>query len=128
MLRCRLQGGQRLRIAKDFPPEVEKLEARLRQSGAAFESEAIRNPGNGRWQETRFEFDIDFGLSVHLTPIHDVGWVQFQTLNLDGFETLTVDFPAFEIGSARLDELARWLVGEPHDFLKDGHNLRRVEA
>jgi hypothetical protein len=28
----------------------------------------------------------------------------------------------------RLDELARRLVGEPHQFLKDGQNLRRVEA
>ena len=55
--------------------------------------------------------------------------VQFQIVNLDGFETVTVEFPAFEVGSARLDELARWLVGEPHTVsLKDGQQLRRVEA
>lgn len=127
-LRCQLKSGQALCIAKDFPPEVEKLEARLRQSGAAFESEAIRNPGNGRWQATRFEFTADFNLGARVTPNHDAGWVQFQLLNLDGLDTVTVDFPAIEIGTARLDELARWLVGEPHDFLKDGHNVRRVEA
>ena len=127
-LRCQLKGGQASTIAKDFPPEVEKLEARLRQSGAVFASELIRNPGNGRWQETRFEFTADFNLGLRLTPNHDAGWVHFQLLNLDGLETVTVDFPAIEIGSARLDELARWLVGEPNGFLEDGHNVRRVEA
>lgn len=129
VLRCRLRGdGPVLRLAKDFPPEAEKLESRLRQSGALYESEAIRSPANGRWQETRFELAPDFNLSVRVQPNHDAGWVNFQLLNFDGFETVTVDFPAFEIGTARLDELARWLVGEPHAFLKDGHNLRRIEA
>jgi hypothetical protein len=129
VLRCRLQsGGRPVHIGKDFPPEVERLESRLRQSGALFQSEGIRNPSNGRWQETRFEFTPDFGLGVRVQPDHDTGWVQFKLTNFDGFETVTVDFPAFEIGTARLDELARWLVGEPHAFLKEGHNLRRVEA
>jgi len=129
VLRCRLQSGARpVHIGKDFPPEVERLESRLRQSGALFQSEGIRNPSNGRWQETRFEFTPDFGLGVRVQPDHDTGWVQFKLTNFDGFETVTVDFPAFEIGTARLDELARWLVGEPHAFLKEGHNLRRVEA
>ena len=36
-------------------------------------------------------------------------------------------FPAFEVGSQRLDELARWIVGEPNGFLRGGENLRRVE-
>jgi len=31
-------------------------------------------------------------------------------------------------GQARLDELARWWVGEPNRFLDDALNLRRVEA
>jgi hypothetical protein len=41
---------------------------------------------------------------------------------------VTVEFHAFDVGSKLLDELARWLVGEPHQFLKDGQQLRRVEA
>ena len=28
----------------------------------------------------------------------------------------------------RLDELARWLLGEPHRFLEGAQSLRRVEA
>jgi hypothetical protein len=128
VLRCKLKTGQPLAIEKDFPPEVERLESRLRQSGAAYTSEPVRNSDNGRWLHTRFELTADFNIGVRIAPNHDSGWVHFQLTNLDGFETVTLDFPAFEIGSARLDELARWLVGEPHAFLKDGHNLRRVEA
>ena len=48
-------------------------------------------------------------------------------VNLEGFETVTVQFPAFEVGSQRLDELARWIVGEPNGFLRGGQQLRRVE-
>ena len=29
---------------------------------------------------------------------------------------------------ARLDELARWINGEPHAFLRDGQHVRRVAA
>jgi hypothetical protein len=128
VLRCKLKSGQSLMIEKDFPPQVDKLEARLRQSGAFFESEKIRDPDNGRWLATRFTASADFNIAVFATPNHDAGWVHFKLSNLDGFENVTVDFPAIEIGTARLDELARWLMGEPHAFLKDGQNLRRIEV
>ena len=76
----------------------------------------------------RYTLPVDFTLAVRVTPDHDIGWLNFQLANLDGFETVTVDFRATEVGSARLDELARWLVGERHQFLAGGQNLRRVEA
>jgi hypothetical protein len=53
-----------------------------------------------------------------MIPDHDTAWIQFQVVNLEGFETVTVQFPAFEVGSQRLDELARWIVGEPNGFLR----------
>ena len=39
---------------------------------------------------------------------------------------MSVVFPAFEVGTSRLDELARWINGEPHTFLRDGQHVRRV--
>jgi len=123
-----MRTGKRVTLAKDFPPVIEKLEARLRQCGATFESEVIRDPGNGRFLEKRFAFVADFHGTVRLLPDHDSGWIQFQVVNLGGFETVTVSFPAIEVGPKRLDELARWIVGEPNTFLVDGHQLRRVEA
>ncbi len=120
--------GQRVTLAKDFPPEIEKLESRLRQCGANFDSEVIRDPANGRFVEKRFQFVADFVSSVRLLPEHDAARIDFLIVNLDGFETVRVSFPAFEVGSARLDDLARWIVGEPHQFLRDGQHLRRVMA
>jgi hypothetical protein len=118
--------GSRVTVAKDFPPEIEKLEARLRQCGAHYDSEVIRDPETGRFVEKRFDLLADFQSSVRLLPDHDTGRVTFHVANIDGFESVSVVFPAFEVGTSRLDELARWINGEPHGFLRDGQHLRRV--
>jgi hypothetical protein len=120
--------GQRVTLAKDFPPEIEKLESRLRQCGTQYESRIIRDQEQGRFVEKRFEFVADFVSSIRMLPDHDGARIDFQIVNLDGFETISVGFPAFEVGSARLDDLARWIVGEPNEFLRDGQHLRRVMA
>jgi len=128
VLRCTAKSGQAMQVAKDFPPDAEKLEARLRQAGVPFEVDQVRNPETGKYLETRYEFVADFGVSARITPDHDSGWVSFRLTNFEGFETVTIDFPAIEIGGARLDELARWLVGEPNTFIQGGQNLRRTEV
>ncbi|MGZ5132721.1 MAG: hypothetical protein ACXWJ1_15515 [Caldimonas sp.] len=122
-----LNTGTRVTLSKDFPPEIEKVEARLTQCGVKFHSETLYDSEDGRFLEKRYEFVADFRGVVRMTPDHDSAWIQFEVVNFEGFETVTVRFPAFEVGSARLDELARWLVGEPNAFLRDGHALRRVE-
>ncbi len=127
-LRWKLASGTRLSLAKNFIPDIEQLESRLRRSGAQVQTEAVRNPVTAKLQEMRYELVADFEAAINITPEHDVGRLRFELINLDGFETVTVEFPAFEVGTARMDELARWVMGEPHGFLKDGQALRRVEA
>ena len=122
-----LKTGTRVTIAKDFPPEIEKLEARLTQCAAPYTSEILTDPANGRFLEKRFDIKVEFRGAVRLLPDHDTAWIQFQIVNLEGFETVSVHFPAIEVGSQRLDELARWIVGEPNRFLDGGQNMRRVE-
>jgi hypothetical protein len=128
VLHWRLLSGRALQLTKDFLPDMEKLESRLRQSGAQVDNEALRNAENGKLLGRRYTFTADFVGSVRVTPQHDSGSLHFQLQNLDGFESLSLDLSAIEIGSARLDELARWLAGQPHGFLKDARNLRRVES
>ena len=120
--------GSRVTIAKDFPPEIEKLESRLRQCGVPYDSEVIRDPETGKFVEKRFELVADFQSSVRVVPDHDSARIAFHVANVDGFETVSVVFPAFEVGTARLDELARWINGERHAFLRDGEHVRRVPA
>ena len=127
-LRWRLASGTPVSFLKNFLPDIEQLESRLRRSGARFSSEAVRNPVTAKLQEMRYELFADFEASVWVTPDHDAGRVRFELVNLDGFETVTLDFASFEIGSGRLDELARWIVGEPNTFVQGGQQLRRIEA
>ena len=127
-LRWRLKSDTRLTLVKNFLPDIEQIESRLRRSGAQFHAETVRNPETNKLQEMRYDVVADFEAAVHITPDHDGARLRFELVNLDGFETVTVEFAAFEVGTARMDELARWIMGEPHGFLTGGQALRRVEA
>ncbi|HEY0856122.1 MAG TPA: hypothetical protein VGE16_03650 [Albitalea sp.] len=128
VLHWQLKSGRALQLTKDFLPDMDKLESRLRQSGALVDNEAVRNPDNGKLLARRYSFVADFVGSVRITPQHDSARLHFMLHNLDGFESLSFELPAIEVGSARLDELARWLAGHPHRFLQGAENLRRIEA
>jgi hypothetical protein len=121
------KSGRTLTMSKDFPPEIERLEARLRQAGISPEANWIRDKATGRLEEVRFAFAADITLMARVLPDHDEGTLRFQLSNFDGLETVSADFPAHRIGSDLLDQLARWLVGEPNEFLKQAENLRRIE-
>jgi hypothetical protein len=127
-LRWRMKSGTRLNLVKNFLPDIEQLESRLRRSGAQVHTETVRNPQTNKLHEMRYELVADFEAAVNIKPDHDHARVRFELVNVDGFETVTVEFPAFEVGTARMDELARWIMGEPNGFLKGGQALRRVEA
>jgi len=128
VLHWRLVSGQPVEIVKDFLTDIERLESRLAASGAQVDKEALRHPENGKLQGMRYRFVADFVGSARLTPLHDTGRVLVELHNLDGFESLSFELPGFEVGTARMDELARWLCGQPHSFLSDAQGLRRVEA
>lgn len=123
------KSGQVMSMNKDFPPEIERLESRLRQAGITPDVETRRDPDNGRLQHVSFRFTADVILMVKVFPEHDLGRVRFQVVNLDALETVTAEFPAHAVTTGLLDELARWLTGEMnHGFLKAAENVKRVEA
>jgi len=120
--------GRKLVLSKDFPPEIERLEARLRQGGISPDTQWIRDQSNGRLEEVRFSFTADITLMAKLQPDHDKGTIRFNIHNFDALESVTADFPARAVGSELLDQLARWMVGESHTFLKQAEAVKRVEA
>lgn len=120
--------GQAMSLTKDFPPEVERLENRLRQAGITPDVETRRDPDNGRLQGVHFRFVADIVAAVKLLPDHDQGRVTFRIANLDTLETVTAGFAAADVTPGVLDELARWLAGEPNGFLKLAGTVQRVEA
>ena len=124
----RLANGQRLNLVKDFLPDIEKLEPRLRASGAPVNAQPVRHPESNKLVEMRYEVPVDFVISARFTPDHDRARIGIRVQNFDGFETVDLELPATEIGTTRLDELARWLLGEPHRFLDGALALKRIAA
>jgi hypothetical protein len=123
------KSGQVMTMTKDFPPEIERLESRLRQAGITADVETRRDPDKGRLLHVNFRFTADVILMVKVFPEHDQGRLRFQMVNLDGLETVTAEFPAHAVTTGLLDELARWLTGDmSHGFLKTAEGVKRVEA
>lgn len=122
---CKAHSGQEVRLSKDFVNEMELIEGRLEQAAIPHEREAVRNPDNGRLIEVRYEFVADVQLSTLVTCCHDRGTLHFKLRNLDGLETVECEFPAHAVTQGKLDELARWWVGEPHRFLDGAAALKR---
>jgi len=125
LLHWQLKTGQTLQLAKDFPPDIERLDARLRQAAVPVEREVVRHPDTGKLVEVRYRVELDFRASVRITPRHETAKLHFAMQNLDELEGLSFELPADQLDTARLDELARWLTGQPHRTLDGVQNLRR---
>lgn len=125
--RAHLRTGQRLVMAKNFVNEIERLESALRLGGIPFTPEPVRNPDNGKLVEMRYEFVADILAGVRVTPDHDRGLLHLTVRNLEGIESVDADFTPVQVTQQRLDELAKWWVGQPHRFFDGAQNLRRVE-
>lgn len=127
VLRATLRSHREVELSKDFPPEIEKLEGRLAQAGIQCLGERERDAESGHFRAMRYRFSPDIVLAVRVLPLHDEGQLRFEVQNLDGLSTVSASFAAAEVTSARLDELAKWWVGEPHRFLDGALAVRRHE-
>lgn len=127
VLTARLVSGLNFELAKDFPTEIERLEARLVQAGIHCVGEPRRDPNSGHFVENRYAFTADLMAGVRVLPQHEAGRLQFVIQNLDGLSTIKAGFAAAEVTVARLDELARWWVGQPQHFLDGAQDVERIE-
>ena len=127
VIACWARSGQHLTIAKNFPPDAERLEARLAQAGITPVLESVRDPESGRFIETRYSFDADVHVMVRLVPDHEQGRVKFEATNLDGLKSLVVEFAGADVNDALLDELSKWWLGDPSSFVTSGRVTRVVE-
>jgi hypothetical protein len=126
-LSWRVGSGERVRMLKDFPVEIERLRRRLAFACInAFESQS-RDPDTGRHRGTQFEFTADVNASVRITPLHNEGRIRLTLLNLDALERIEADFPAFAMRPDMLDEIARMVCGRANNALKYAQNMVRHE-
>lgn len=128
-IECRawLRTGRRVQLAKNFVNEIERVESALRLAGISCTPEAVRNPDNGRLIEMRYDFVADVLVGVRIEPLHSRGQLRFVVRNFDGLESVEGELSPVQLTQQRLDELAKWWVGQPHQFLDGAQNLRRLE-
>jgi hypothetical protein len=126
-LSWRVGSGERVKVLKEFPVEIERLRARLAFAGInAFETQS-RDPRSGRPRGLQFEFTAGVNASVRITPLHDEGKVRLTLLNLGALERTEAEMPAFAMRANELDELARMICGRPSSLLKHALNVVRHE-
>jgi hypothetical protein len=65
---------------------------------------------------------------VKVKPLHDEAKLQFQVNNLEGLSRWTVEFEASQVSHAVLDELSKWVVGQPNDFVRRGKLLEMKDV
>jgi len=105
-------------VSVNFPPDLERVEARLALGQLKHERLEQRHPETHKLLAIRFEYTTELLGSLRITPDHDQSCFAFRISNATGFEVHTVQLPAAEINPGVLDELARLLVAQPSRFLR----------
>ena len=127
VISCWVRGARRMTIAKDFPTDIERLDARLAQAGVVVAGDPQRDAESGRFREMRYDFEADVRVGVRLLPEPEHGRLQFACSNLDGLGSVNLEFAATDVDVALLDELAKWWLGRPSGFLAAGRVVRMYQ-
>lgn len=113
------------RIEKELPRDVERLRVRLAHAGIPVHETPVRNASTGRVQSTCFEFRGSVAASVRVVPLPDIGKVRLSFTNLDQLERVDADYPAAVLRQRLLDEIGRWVIGQPHHVLEYAADIKR---
>jgi hypothetical protein len=120
-------GTPRTRIEKELPRDIERLRAGLRQAGITAHEVSVRNPATGRAQATAFEFLPDVTASVRVLPLPESGRVRLVFTNVDQLERVEAEYPAVGLRTKLLDEIGRWIVGQPQRVLEYAAEVKRFQ-
>lgn len=115
------------RIEKEHPHDIDRLRAALMQAGIQPSEAPTRHAVTGRLQGTAFAFKPVVAASVRVTPLPDVGKVRLSFINVDQLERVDGEYPAAGLRARLLDEIGRWIVGQPHRVLEYAANIKRFQ-
>lgn len=108
--------GERGRVAVNFPPELERVEKRLRAGHVTHERLEQRHPDTNKLQAYVFEHDFVARGGVTFTPEHDEGVLHWRLAGVTGLEVQTLAVRAQDVSTPRLDDLAKAIVGQPSSW------------
>jgi len=128
VLAWQVGNGRKSTIDKELPTEADRVRAALRQAGIQVHESQRRDVASGRLLGTRFEFVADVAASIRMLPLPDTGRVRLVCCNLDQLERVEAEFPAVGMRPRQLDEIGRWIVGQPHRVLEYATEVKRFLA
>ena len=100
------------RVSVNFPPDLERVESRLRAGFVKHARLEQRHPDTNKLQAIVFEHELAARASVLITPTHDEARLQVRLAGVVGLDTQTTQVPATAITTAWLDDLAKAIVGQ----------------
>jgi len=118
-----IKSGRRVQLTKNFVADIERLEARIEQTAVRCIPDIHRDRSTNKIIEIHYDFVADMHGSVRVRPDHEHGRVEFTVDNLDGIARWVLAFDAAAVDAHLLDELARWVMGQPQHFRDKGQLL-----
>lgn len=110
-------GPGKGQVKVNFPPDLERVERRLRVGHVPHERQEQRHPQTNGLLAIVFEHEMAARASVVVTADHDLGVLRFRLAGVNGLETVHTEYRTGQIGPAVLDELAKLIVGQDSRFL-----------
>jgi hypothetical protein len=107
---------ERGRVSVNFPPDMERVETRLRIGRIPHERLEQRHPDTRKLQAVVFEHELMARGGLLFTSDHDQARFSVKAMCLTGLAATQVDAPATQINGNWLDDLAKCVVGQPSSW------------
>jgi hypothetical protein len=104
-------------VSGNFPPDLQRIEVRLAAGSVRHEKVNVRHPEKNTLQAIRFDYHTQARAGINITANHDEGTLSFRLMGVQGFTVVTTAYPAVQVQSPVLDELAKLVVGQASTFV-----------
>ena len=104
-------------VSANFPPDLQRIEARLAAGSVQHERVNVRHPDKNTLQAIRFDYLTEARGGVSISTDHQSAKLVFRLAALRGFEIVSTTYRADHLQSPLLDELAKLMVGQTSNFI-----------
>ncbi len=103
-------------VSANFPPDLQRIERRLAEGNVKQERIEVRHPEKNSLLAVKFDYITASRGSVKVTSDHENAKLVFRVVNANGFDVLHTTWPAAQVQTDMLDELAKMIVAQPSRF------------